>query len=62
MVKQWKTGRDRISASSFCFAERGKNRMKKWGIIESLISLLVFIILLFIFREQLIQLMEAVTD
>ena len=36
--------------------------MKKWGIIESLISLLVFIILLFIFREQLIQLMEAVTD
>lgn len=36
--------------------------MKKWGIIESLISLLVFIILLFIFREQLIQLTEAVTD
>ena len=36
--------------------------MKKWGIIERLISLLVFIILLFIFREQLIQLMEAVTD
>ena len=36
--------------------------MKKWGIIESLISLLVFIILLFIFREQLIQLTEAVTN
>ena len=36
--------------------------MKKIGTIEQIISLLVFIILLFIFREQLIQLMEAVTD
>ena len=36
--------------------------MKKCGTIEQIISLLVFLILLFIFREQLIQLMEAVTD
>ena len=62
MVKQWKTGRDRISASSFYFAERGKERMKKWGIIEILISLLVFIILLLIFREQMINFIEAVTN
>ena len=36
--------------------------MKKFGTIEQIISLLVFIILLFIFREQLIQLTEVVTD
>ena len=36
--------------------------MKKFGTVEQIISLLVFLILLFIFREQLIQLMEAVTD
>ena len=36
--------------------------MKKFGTIEQIISLLVFIILLFIFREQLIQLTEAVVD
>ena len=36
--------------------------MKKFGTIEQIISLLVFIILLFIFREQLIQHTEAVTD
>lgn len=36
--------------------------MKKWGIIESLISLLVFIILLLIFREQMINFIEAVTN
>ena len=36
--------------------------MKKFGTVEQIISLLVFLILLFIFREQMIQLMEAVTD
>ena len=36
--------------------------MKKFVTIEQIISLLVFIILLFIFREQLIQLTEVVTD
>ena len=36
--------------------------MKKFVTVEQIISLLVFIILLFIFREQMIQFMEAVTD